>query len=824
MKDTAVRRSHLGAIGLTDAGQDYVAEVENSDPARKVGERRKRNVIFEVAMSRLKVVLQAESLSGEFLFLNGLDARTDVLAAFDQPTSRSLKIVDCNGKATTVAYTADYLAIFELEVCAFEIKADVELEALCALRPSDWVKSEDSYRYLPAERDFAELGIRHVVVPTSTLSAVLAANQRLLSRIRELTDSPKLRKMRSKMRSVVEYEESIRIGDLLDRLEETDATAVLQLIEQGQIFAPLDRTLLADPREVWVATTPTLARAADAADCYYQSALAHLTDSGSSRGCDPRYYGELARRYAFINGLAPPESTSSGPTKRRGTSASSLRRYKRALRESGGNSDAIEPGWGRCGNREIRISPTHQSYVIGLIREQRSDPDDQSVKAAFKNYKASFESFQEATELHHLKPISKKHFYHLSHSAPGRVADAARKGGRRLANATADPFDPTAKTLLATRPFEVAHIDHYKTDLHVVIGQVRGERITRRAWLTAMVDGFTKEVLALWLGFADPSKKSCSMVIRDCVRRHGKCPETIVVDSGSDFRSDHFEAMLAGLSVNRAERPVEDPRFGKEVERIFGILKEKCLRGLPGYGLDIQQARKLSAAFKAKANADLTLPELTRIICAFAFSGYNVLGFNSPADLRAEFARNFCTVGGKQVAWDRRFMILTAIEPPSSNYKLWTGRGIRVFDRWYTSSELSRYYGLKKDISVKIEPFNYSQIYVCIRGEWIVAWNAEIRHEHALAERRVLADASIKHDLRGLITELSNVADLEMAAIVETSRPVRVADAVAEDSRRVKGGSRGRVRRSGKTTRDADLPPGLSFTDVQAIELEPPTC
>lgn len=77
----------LSGKGLTAAGAQYVLDVANSDPQRKVGRRRKRNVILNVAMQRLGVTLQAESLSGEYLLLIDLDHRRDVLNVYDQPTS-----------------------------------------------------------------------------------------------------------------------------------------------------------------------------------------------------------------------------------------------------------------------------------------------------------------------------------------------------------------------------------------------------------------------------------------------------------------------------------------------------------------------------------------------------------------------------------------------------------------------------------------------------------------------------------------------------------------------------------------------------------------
>jgi putative transposase len=50
-----------------------------------------------------------------------------------------------------------------------------------------------------------------------------------------------------------------------------------------------------------------------------------------------------------------------------------------------------------------------------------------------------------------------------------------------------------------------------------------------------MVDAYSGEVLANWLSYKSPSRESCAMVVRDCVSRHRKLPEVLVVDGGGEF-------------------------------------------------------------------------------------------------------------------------------------------------------------------------------------------------------------------------------------------------------------------------------------------------
>lgn len=764
MRDEVTEQSHLQAIGLPPEGVQYVLDVAASDPARKVGVRRKRNVVFEVAMQRLRVVLQAESLSGEFLFLNGLDVREDVRAVFDQPLSRTLCITDKSGRVRKIECTSDYLVVYHTECCAYEIKPDDALRQLCAERPEDWRFDETGYHFLPAESDFRALGIRYEVIPTSRLSATLADNQRLLATIRQIPDTKDLRRQRSKILKVVRADVCIRTSEVLSRLEARDATPVLQLIAEGAIFADITDVLLSDPMEVWVSTTPERARVTQQTCRGFRAALRDSTSLTVDGLCPARYQADLAIRYAIVNGNLNDIDAADMPSDR------TIRRLKQIYRESGNDPSSLVPSWSSCGNGNARKAHTHVSFAEGFIRHQRSDPDNQSVHQAHINYKRAFGEFVEETGLTAERPGSRRWFYGLHVTTPGLTEDATKKGGRRLANATSDPFDPNLKTFVATRPFAVAHIDHYKTDLHALVGWQGKKKITKRMWLTAMVDAFTSEVLAIWLSFADPSKKACSMVIRDCARRHHRVPEIIIVDGGSDFRSDHFAALLACLKVTRGERPAEDPRFGKEAERLFGVLKERFLRGLPGYGLQVEQARKIATALKAPNRAELSLVEFFELLTTFVFEGYNASpkpGTTVPRVQLRMSAEESLPHNGRRVEWDLKFLIASSIEPPKGEYTLWKGRGINVYEKWYVSPVLLSYVGYKKDLPIRLEPFDDSLIYVSVDSKWYIANLADRSYHDAMSERRIVAETQITHELRSVIHELENLANQEAAAIVE---------------------------------------------------------
>lgn len=757
-----VSEAQLLAMAIPCMGVQYTLDVCFSPPARKVGRKRRRNLILDVPMTRLGVALQAESLSGEFLFLLELDRREDVVAVFDQPITVPLVIVDSAGRKTRTTYTADYLVVDATRIIAYEIKADHELEDLCRRRPSDWRKDDSGYHYLPAIDHFERLGIEHITIACSSLSPIRGDNLRLLACTRQCIETKRLRRTRHLALQIVRHEGAIKAGEILDRLEEVDATAILQLINQELIFADLDHASLSDIREIWVATSQSSARLLQQSGQQLACLLRSRTHLEPGELIDPRYYAEVASRLANVTG----SSDLSPSGKRRSTKM--IARYKKKFSVSGGDPLSLVPAWARCGNHDPRISQVHQSFIAQSTHIGRSDNDCPTPHKCYQQYTLGFEQFRAETGLLSEFPIARSTYYLLWDKTGALSQDAERKGGRRLRNAQSDVYDPSSKTIIATRSFAVAHIDHWKADLFVVVGYIHGKKISKRPWLTAMVDAHSGEVLALWLSFAAPSRKSCAMVIRDCVRRHGRL-ELLVVDGGAEFKSVHFSVMLATFGVIRCERPPEDPRFGQEVERLFGHFKDRFAKGLPGFGLSIEQARAVSGSMKTHRHAKLSLLDAFSAIEAYTFRGYN-FGIkpgerSSRTDIRSR-AMSVFPWSGRLVEWSLKFLIATSIEAPAAHYTLWNGRGVHVYGRWYSSPALLVYRGYKKDITVRIEPHDSAVIYVCIEGRWLVCAHSSSSLHAALSDRRLISEASEFHDLRAIRKELSNEMDREAAEIV----------------------------------------------------------
>ena len=803
MLDELSREAHLKALGLPDNGVQYVVRVASSDPAKKVGRYRIRNWVLDFPSDKMGCMLQAESFGGEYQFLLRLEHRADVREILDQPETVVVQITDKAGRATTTTTTPDYLTVEDCVVVAYEVKSEQQLAQLTKERPDDWIRQGEQYAYIPAQRAFARLGIEHRVVSCGSLGAVYGDNLRTLAAVRKKPDDPALMRIRARVLAVLRYEGCMRIGNILDRLELVDATPVLQLISAGKAFADLDRVLLSYPRNIWISTSFEEAQALTGAEIDLVGALWNAQGTHANGIPDSRYQAEILRRHALARGKIQALEAD-----RR--SDRSIRRYKKHLREAGGDITALEPKWGNCGNDNPRIGVLHRAFIAASIKRTFSESAASSIRGARRDYLNNFPAFAAENDLLHERPVSLTtfHKYARLRETSSEIDDA--QGGRRRRNAGSEPVEPSARAIVATRPFAAAHIDHCCLKIYVVVGWLNGKPVVRRPWLTLMVDAFTKEVIGMWLGLSTPSRKACAMVARDCVRRHARLPEILIVDGGKEFDSNHFLIMLAACRVTRMQRPPEDPRFGKEVERLFGLVKERLLRQLPaGFEL-IAKARAVSAAFQAHRRAKLRPEDLLEVLEHFLFEGYNNAPLDgelsSPCALR-ERREQELSCGGVRVKWDLKFLVASSIDAPTEAYAITPRKGVRVYGRWYYSDLLFAMMRYKKDIGVRLEPFDDSIVYVCVAGKWLVAATGIRRISSAQPFMDVMVRSVLRDDLRAQAKALALEADRQIAQMVS--------DKLADIARRSAKGtpSESAGKGSEQETRSA-----ISFDDLQLLE------
>lgn len=271
------------------------------------------------------------------------------------------------------------------------------------------------------------------------------------------------------------------------------------------------------------------------------------------------------------------------------------------------------------------------------------------------------------------------------------------------------------------RPFDIGHIDHTAPDVQLV-NEANGTPMGK-AWLTVMIDAYTRKILAWVITFDEPSYRSCMLVIRDCVRRHGRLPATIVVDQGSEFISVYFDQLLAIFNIHKRMRPASHPRFGSIVERFFGVKNTEFTHVLRGNNKALQTPRRMSPTHDPRTLAVWNLRAFREAFEQFLDEVYHqlehpALGVNPKTAMEIGIAQS----GARRHTWisyDREFMILTMPTSDKGTSTIQRDGSFKVNKIDYFSAALVDHVG--QQLAVRYDPFDLSRAYAMGKSGWIEA-------------------------------------------------------------------------------------------------------
>lgn len=689
---------------LSQRARDYICDVRANEPARLVGVNSQSNVCTWLASNKMGHQVQTESRTVEKAFATSFEYSHDVIEYWDQTMAVPIKCTNKNGRSYTRWYTADFLLLHDTGPRIIETKTEKELHRLTKKNPSDWKCIGSEYFFRPAMASFAEIGIQYVTLSSAEINPVHIANLRLLLRARYSEISAD-KKFVEKIRKKLSAHAWGKLSDIADLLGLVDLTPLLKCIDGGLLFADIDNRFLSQPDTVWVALSPELL-ALCIEDESHQNELTSAVGAFDTVSLSTVPTASNAEK--AINKLKRMQS---------GESSRSVRRWQKKIEEglkTGLNEfQSLLDNNIRKGNRTQRLNDDVSKFLDWHIKNEYGNKDNLTVYTAHKNYEVLA-----LKKYPFYPPVSRTTYMARVHRSRDDLD--RKRGGRRAANAAKSPSRVEDRAIAASLPFELAAIDHYNADIFCVLVSPKGIVYVARPWVTAMVDICTKAILAFWVGFRCPSSRSCSMVIRQCVRRHQKLPAEIIVDRGTDFTSTYFQAMMAHLKVDFSLRPAENPRFGSEVERLFGAMKTQCLAMRPGNLVNYKAVRAISGSFSPDKHAVLTIEQLLEELSIFSnWKNSNISGnqLYSPGELIEHGISRFSCmpVPAKE---DKEFIVATAVN--ADKYTVDFRRGVHINGLHYWHPALVKAKPKKKDLEVRFEPENPYQIYCRIGENWVV--------------------------------------------------------------------------------------------------------
>lgn len=268
------------------------------------------------------------------------------------------------------------------------------------------------------------------------------------------------------------------------------------------------------------------------------------------------------------------------------------------------------------------------------------------------------------------------------------------------------------------RPFHIGHIDH--TPLPIKIRDRSGKRMLETIWLTLLIDAYSRYVLAIYFSFDPPSYASCMMVIRECVRKHGRIPHWIVVDNGSDFQSTYFEVLLGRLGSHKKDRPKGKPKFGSVIERVFKTTIEQMVSNLLGATHDMnprQIGRDVDPELKAVWTYERLWVRFQEYLSTvYHRNKHGTLG-QSPESALLNGLKIFGHRSHAIFSYTETFIILTCPSTPKGT-ALVTAKGVKINYAYYRCLDMDLPGVLRSRVDVRYDPSNYGIAYVFIRGSW----------------------------------------------------------------------------------------------------------
>jgi len=278
-------------------------------------------------------------------------------------------------------------------------------------------------------------------------------------------------------------------------------------------------------------------------------------------------------------------------------------------------------------------------------------------------------------------------------------------------------------TDFARWPWDKAYIDHTKVDLRLLLpGMFPDDDTdeTLRPWLSVMIDGYSRKILAFVLDYNSPSNKTCMLLIRECVRKHRYLPRTLGMDGGKEFRSVYFRSLMALCKITAEYRPPHRPRFGAQIERWFGTANTQLFHQLLGNTKVMRNVRQVTPAIDPSNLATWTLETLDETLSEFCYSFYNENAHSSL--MCSPNQKHDAGIKEHGLRQDRRFeftedFVKWTLPSTSTGLAKVTRDGISVFNLNYWVQGMT--VGTK--LMVRYDPCDISRVYVFMNKQWVWA-------------------------------------------------------------------------------------------------------
>lgn len=769
-----------GRLGLSREAQAAITKIRSASPARRVGGGRE-NMSGRYPSRKMGVTIQFESHRVELAFVYEMEHDPDVLEYYDQAPAIPLEYESANGRCLAVMHTPDYFVIHRGSAGWQECKDERELEKLAEKSPNRYCREHDGRWRCPPGAAYAErLGLYYRLRSSAEIDWTLQRNIQYLEDYWRFDADKVAPTICERVQAEVAAVPGLLLSDLFRKTRGVASRDdIHRLIATGAVFVDLRAAGVMEPEKArvfpnretalayrhledplcrgerprflhfvpgamimwdgrvstivnWGEKTVSLLGEDRALTEIPLETFETLVKDGRIAGTQPRlnpgwkpsgllstaseedlkvanHRFEVVRRH--VN-REPGLEASPVPER---TLRLWVARYKEAKEQHGSGYLGLIPRTSQRGNRGSKL-PEESRALLNQFVEQ--DYETLKQKTRFATWAMLLRACEE-------KGIVAPSYVTFCLAVRRRPVfeNVLKRQGRRAAY-THEPFywqlDPTTPRH-GDRPFEIGHIDHTELDVELVCSGTA--RLLGRPWMTLLMDAFSRRCLALDLSFDAPSHRSCMMVLRACVERHGRLPQIVVIDGGPEFQSTYFEALLARYECIKKTRPPARARFGSLVERAFGTTNTQFIHNLRGNTQITRNVRQVTKAVDPREHATWTLGELHERLSEYLFEVYDTidhpaLGQSPRETFRAGFEASGFRME-RMIPYDQEFLMATLPTTPKGSAKVTPGRGVKIHHIYYWSSRFQDPAVENRRVPIRYDPFDASAAYAFVEGHWV---------------------------------------------------------------------------------------------------------
>jgi transposase InsO family protein len=728
--------------------------------------------------------VQTESHTVELCFARIAEHDQEIHEYYDQPPAIVLRYRTPDGRTVRpVRHTPDYFVLWRDHAGWVECKDDPNLRRLETHNPHRYCcDATGRWRCPPGEEYACTLGLSYQVYCSSAVNWVYQDNLDFLQDYLRASQDLVAEEAAREIQTMVVADPGLSIAQVLRQLDHATADDLYGLIATGRLYVDLEHRRLADRVHAAVypdATTAQVANVTTSAQIVFHSSLDHVLVMAPNSGicwngrpwrivnmgtthvtvlsehdevCEvpneafaalfqagritrtsvtatamlPAGQERIAmastsdraeanRRSAliapYLTGKRPLSDVTPERTRQRW-----LRSWRAAEQAYGTGYVGLLPRRGQQGNRLAKLPVETLALQEEFITTRYETLTQQSLVAVWGLLTKT------CTERGLLAPSYTT--FRLAVRRRPRDEQTRKRQGQRAASAQEAFYWELTPTLPrhGNRPLAIAHLDHTELDIELVCSQTG--RPLGRPWATFLVDAFSRRILAVSLTYQPPSTMSCMMALRICVQRHGRLPQTIVVDGAPEFRSTHFETLLAAYEVTKKTRPWAKPHFGSTCERLVGSTNTRFIHTLVGNTQLMSNVRQVTKSVDPKRQACWTYAEFFAQLGRWAYELYDTTAHAALGQTPREAFQGGEQQSGarvhRRIRYDEDFCLWTLPSTQKGTAMVQSGQGVKINYLTYWCEDFRDPQLVRTRVEVRYDPWDASRAYVYVHGRWVL--------------------------------------------------------------------------------------------------------